>query len=225
MKKLIALVLAVLMAMGGISACAEGVQERRGADLSYARFVEMAQYMRELATGDYLDIKQVPESMKTTARTWAAGISDTPRMVLQLDVNGMSTMVETRVTFSQDPEIVSYEAQSNTMIDVWQYLAYSAGIEAALTESDYEAILNVNGQLNASMMYAEKGTSGNAMYIVLYENAAPILLIVTAENDAVSIRGMFLPSAKLAKCKNYGQVSMWLMLNGFSMTCQEILPH
>lgn len=224
MKKLIALVLAVLMAIGGISACAEAAQVRRGADLSYARIVEMSQYMRELAIGDYLDIKQVPESMKTAARTWATGISDTPRLVLQLDVNGMSTMVETRVTFSQDPDIVSYEAQSNTMIDVWQYLAYSAGTEAALTESDYEEILNVNGQINASMMYAETGTSGNAMYIVLYENAAPILLIVTAENDAVSIRGMFLPSAKLAKCKNYGQVSMWLMLNGFAMTCQEILP-
>lgn len=224
MKRLIVLVLPVLIAMGGISACAEAAQVRRGADLSYARIVEMSQYMRELATGDYLDIKQVPESMKTAARTWATGISETPRLVLQLDVNGMSTMVETRVTFSQDPEIVSYEAQSNTMIDVWQYLAYSAGTEAALTESDYEEILNVNGQLNASMMYAEAGTSGNAMYIVLYENAAPILLIVTAENDAVSIRGMFLPSAKLAKCKNYGQVSMWLMLNGFAMTCQEILP-
>ena len=224
MKKLIALVLAVLMAMGGISACTEGVQERRGADLSYARIVEMAQYMRELANGDYLDIKQVPESMKTTARTWAAGISDTPRMVLQLDVNGMSTMVETRVTFSQDPEIVSYEAQSNTMIDVWQYLAYYTSEEAALTEASYEEMMTVNSHINAQMMYAEEGRKGNAVYIVLYDNAAPIFLLVSGENGAVSIQGMFLPSARLQKCGNYGQISLWLMLNGYPITCREIKP-
>lgn len=224
MKKLITLILAMMLALSGASAGAEKKAERRGADLSYARIVEMAQYMHALSTGDYLDIKQIPEAMQTVAQTWAAGITETPRLVVQLDIDSLAYMVETRAAFSQEPEIVSFEAQSNVVIEVWQYLAYYAGAEAALTESDYEEIMTVNGHINASMMYAEPGREGNTMYIALYENAAPIMLIVSAENDAVSIRGVFLPSAKLAKCKNYGQVAMWLMLNGFGMTCQEILP-
>jgi len=224
MKRIITLMLAMVLAVSGLSACAYAETARHGADLSYARIVEMAQYMRELATGDYLDIKHVPETMQTVAQTWAAGINDTPRLVVQLDINGLSSMVEVQALFSREPAIVSFEAQSNVVVEVWQSLAYSAGMEAALAESGYEEIMNVNGQINASMMYAEPGTEGNAMYIALYEGAAPIILLVCAENDAVSIRGMFLPSAKLAKCKNYGQVAMWLMLNGFALTCQEILP-
>lgn len=220
MKRMMTLLLALLL-LGSTFACAEDAP-RTGADLSYARVVEMAEYMRELSTGDYLDIKQVPEAMQTVAEGWAAGITGTPRLVVQLDINDSSYLVETRAMFSQEPPMVLYEAESTAVVEVWQYMVFAASSEAGLTESGYEEIMTVNGHINASMMYAEVGTEGNAMYIVLYENATPILYIVNAENGAVSIRGVFLPSAKLAKCKNYGQVSMWMMLNGLSMTCREI---
>ena len=214
----------LLLVLAMLLAPAAGAEGRTGANLSYGRIVEMAQYVRELAMGDYLDIKQVPEAMQTIAEGWAAGITDTPRLVVQLDINELSYLLETRVAFSQEPPIVSFEAESNAVVEVWQYLAYAASNAATLSEAGYEEIMTVNSHLNASMMYAEDGVEGNAMYIVLYENAAPLLYIVTAENGGVSIRGVFLPSEKLAKCKNYGQVALWLMLNGFSITCQEILP-
>lgn len=224
MKRIMTLLLAVaVLLLSSPFACGESTP-RTGADLSYARVVEMAEYMRELATGDYLDIKQVPDEMQAIAEGWAAGITGQPRLVVQLDINHSSYLVETRALFTQEPPIVLFEAESSAVVEVWQYMAISAGYEAGVTESGYEEIMKVNGHINAGMMYAEDGTEGNAMYIVLYENAAPILYIVSAENGAVSIRGMFLPSAKLAKCKNYGQVAMWLMLNGLSMTCQEIKP-
>lgn len=223
MKRMLSLLL-VLMLLSGTAACAEDAPVRTGANLSHERAVEMAQYMRELATGDYLDIKHVPEAMQTVAEGWAAGITGAPRLVVQLDINGLSYMVETRAIFSQELDVVLYEAESSSMVEVWQYLAYYAGAEAGLTESGYEEIMTVNGHLDARMMYAEEGVEGNAMYIVLYENAAPILYLVNAENGGVSIQGLFLPSAKLAKCQNYGQVALWLMMNGFSMTCQEIKP-
>lgn len=219
MKRMMILLLAMMLMLGGVSALAE---PRTGADLSYTRIVEMARYMRELVTGDYLDIKHVPETMQTVAQGWAAGINDTPRLVVQLDINDSSYLVETRAIFSQELPIVQFEAESTALSEVWQYLAYYASSEAALTESDLDEIMTVNGHINASMMYAEEGVEGNAMYIVLYENAAPILYIVSAENGGVSIRGLFLPSAKLAKCQNYGQIALWLMMNGFSMTCREI---
>ena len=222
MKRMMTLLLALALLMGSTFACAEEAPKRGGADLPYARVVEMAEHMRALATGDYLDIKQVPETMQTVAEGWAAGITGVPRLVVQLDINDASYLVDTRAQFSQEPPIVLYEAESTAVVEVWQYMAAAASQESGLSESGYEEIMTVNGHINASMMYAEDGTEGNAMYIVLYDNATPILYIVNAENGAVSVRGLFLPSAKLAKCKNYGQVAMWLMLNGLSMTCQEI---
>lgn len=222
MKRMMTLLLALVMLMSSTFVCAEEAPKRGGADLTYARVVEMAEHMRTLSMGDYLDIKQVPETMQTVAEGWAAGITGAPRLVVQLDINEASYLVDTRAQFSQEPPIVLYEAESTAVVEVWQYMAAAASQESGLSESGYEEIMTVNGHINASMMYAEDGREGNAMYIVLYENATPILYIVCAENGAVSVRGMFLPSAKLAKCKNYGQVAMWLMLNGLAMTCQEI---
>lgn len=217
MKKWMAFLAAMLML-----ACATASAD--GADLSYERAVAMAQYMRELATGDYLDIKQVPDNQQTVAYAWAQAVTDAPRMVVQLDINEVSDMLDTRAYFLQEPDVVSYEAQSSTMAMVWQYLAYYASQEAGLTEASYEEIMEVNGCINAMQMYAEDGAQGNAMYIVFYDGAAPIVLLVNAENGAVSIQGLFLPSTRLSKCQNYGQVSLWLMMNGFSMTCSELVP-
>lgn len=224
MRKFMILLLALMLAFGGVSAWAEEQSGRRGADLSYDRIVEMAHYMRELAMGDYLDIKQVPEDMQNVAQGWAEGISGTPRLAVQLDINALSYLVDVRAFFIQEPPIVSMEAESNMVSEVWQALASYAGFEAGLSESSYEEIMNVNSQLSARMLYAEEGVEGNALYIVLYDGAAPIFLNVNAENGAVSVSGMFLPSAKLSKCQNYGQVALWLMMAGCTMTCTEVLP-
>ncbi len=221
MKRVLIFILAMLMALAFASAVGE---ERTGADLTYARAAQMGQYVRELVMGDYLDIKQTPEALKSFARDWAAGITDNPRMVVQLDIENQSHIVETRAIFSQEPDMVELEAVSEAEVTIWQYLAMYAGTESGVTGASYEEIMQVNGQINASTMYAEEGREGSGMYILLYEDAAPILLLVNAENGGVSITGLFLPSAKLQKCQNYGQVSMYLMLNGFAMSCQEILP-
>ncbi len=221
MKRIVALIAAMMLLCVGALAEAPA---RGGADLPYDRIVAMAQYMRELVYGDYLTIKQVPETMQTVARTWAAGISDIPRLVIQVDINNLAAVLETRAIFRQEHPMVGYEAESSVVVAAWQALAYAAGEEAALSGSSYKEILRINGQIGAFQMYADAGTEGNSMFIVLYDDAAPILMIGNGENGAVSIQGMFLPSTKLAKCSHYGQVSLWLMLNGLTMTCQEIKP-
>ena len=224
MKRFLTWMLALMLALSCLSVGAEEAVQRNGINLTYDRIVEMALYMRQLATGDYLDIKQVPEAQQSIAEGWAEGITETPRLVVQLDLEAMPGLADIRVMFSQEPDMVALEAASDMVAEMWQYLAYYAAAEAGLTDAGYEEILTVNGHINAQMMYAEEGVEGNGMYIVLYENAAPILYIVCAENGAVNIRGLFLPSVQLQKCSNYGQVSLWLMLNGFAMTCQEIKP-
>ncbi len=222
MKRVVTFLLALLLILSGTSAWAESAAARGGANLPYDRIIAMAQYVRELALGDYLDIKQVPENMQTIAQGWAAGIEGEPRLAVQVDINGLASMVETRAAFAADPPIVSFEAQSNVISEAWQILVSYASGDAGLTDAGYEEIVDVNSHLNARMIYAEEGVEGNAMYIVLYDNAAPILYIVNAENGAVSVSGLFLPSQKLARCQNYGQVALWLMLAGLPMTCREI---
>lgn len=221
MKRVLSWMLAMLLVFCSIPVTAE---ERTGVDLSYERAAEMAVYMRDLIMGDYLDIKQSPDSLRSLAEQWAAGITDKPRLVVQLDVESQAHVVETNAFFSQEPEIVAFEAVSTMVIEIWQYLAMYAAEESGVTAASYQEIMQVNGLINAATMYAEEGKDGNGLFVVLYEDAAPILLIVSAENGAVSIRGMFLPSAKLAKCENYGQVSLYLMLNGVGMPCQEVKP-
>lgn len=221
MKRVLIFILTMVMAFTSSTAVGE---ERTGADLTYDRAVQMGLYMRELVMGDYLDIKQTPEALKTIAQGWAAGITDKARMVVQLDIANQSLIVETRAIFSQEPDMVELEAVSEAEVSIWQYLAMYAGEESGVAGASYEEIMQVNGQINAATMYAEEGREGSGMYILLYEDAAPILLFVNAENGGVSIQGLFLPSSRLAKCQNYGQVSIYLMLNGFAMSCQEILP-
>lgn len=224
MKRLITVLLALLLTLGSTSVMAEEASVRTGTELSYDRIVEMTHYMRQLAMGDYLTIKQAPEAMHDTVRDWAAGIDGTPRLAVQLDINALSYLVDVRAAFIQEPPIVSMEAESNMVSEVWHALVRSASGESGLSESGYEDIMNVNSLLSARMLYAEEGVTGNALYIVLYDGAAPIFLNVNAENGAVSISGMFLPSAKLSKCQNYGQVALWLMMAGCTMTCTEIKP-
>lgn len=222
MKKLTAWLLILTCLWGAAGALAE--QPRGGKDLPYARIMEMTALMKALATGDYLEIKQVPATLRQTAQTWAAGIDGAPRLVVQLNTEDLAYLKETLAYFSQEPAIVAFEAHSTAISEVWQQLAYNASGESGLNEAGLEEIMAVNSSLNAQKIYADQGPSGDGMYIVLYDNAAPILLMVNCENGGVSIQGAFLPSARLAKCSNYGQVALWLMLNGFSMTCREILP-
>lgn len=220
MKKLMVIVLAWLLAASS-AALAEPAR-RTGKELSYARIVETAQHMQQLVMGDYLSLKQVPEEHQRLARSWAAGIGDTPRLVVQLDLEDSPEMKLIQAYFRLDPEVIVMEAQSTVAIEMFWTMAFSASAEGGVTDASYDDIMEINSCLGAFSMYAEEGPEGMSMYLVLYDNAAPILLMATSENGAVGIQGLFLPSQKLAKCAHYGDVAMWLMLSGAAMGCEEI---
>lgn len=220
MKKLMVIVLAMLLSVSGM-ASAEPAQ-RTGKDLSYARIVDMAQYMQQLTLGDYLSLKQVSEERQQLARSWAAGISDKPRLVVQLDLEDSMEMKLMQAYFRLDPEVIGMEAQSTVALELYWTMLFSASAEGGVTDASYDDVMEINSCLGAFSMYAEEGPEGMSMYLVLYDNAAPILLLTNSENGAVGIQGMFLPSQKLAKCEHYGDVAMWLMLSGVAMGCEEI---
>ena len=221
MKCTLSLMLALMMLV--LPVLAEE-SPRIGADLSYERIVSFCEYLREMATGDYLDVKGIPQEQQAVAEKWAEGISGNPRMIVQLDVENMPYVAQIRAAFRTEPDVVVMEAVSTTVIECWWALAYLASLESTVADSSYEEIMDVNSYINAGTMYAEDAPEGYGVFLVFYEGAAPIFLLSNAENGAVAIRGFFLPSQKLAKCKNYGQVSLYMMMNGMTMTCQEVLP-
>ena len=218
MRKIFAMLLAATLW------CMPVLAEDAQSLLSYGQIVDMAQYMRQLVMGDYLDIKQVPMADQQIAEGWAAGITQSPRMVVELDVEQYASVLTVKALFSQEPPMVQYEAASTEETYIWQYLAIGAAGEAGVADAGYEEIMRVNGYINAFRMFAGDAGEGTGLYIVLYEDAAPILMFACAENGGVSIQGMFLPSPMLQRCQNYGQVSLYLMLNGVGMNCREILP-
>ena len=221
MKCILSLILALLLT--ALPALAEE-PSRVGADLSYERIVDFCEYLRDMATGDYLDIQGIPQDQQAVAEKWAAGVSGNPRMVVQLDMESLPQIAQIRAMFRMEPEVVVMEAVSTTVIECWWTLAYLSAMESGVAESGYEEIMTVNGYINAGTMYAEDAPEGYGVFLVFYECASPIFILSNAENGAVSIRGFFLPSQKLANCKNYGQVSLYLMMNGMTMTCKEVTP-
>lgn len=226
MKRILSILTALMMMAVPAFAedAAEAAPARVGAELTYERITAFCEYMKELSTGDYLDIKQVSQAQQDIAAGWAAGISGQPRMVVKLNVQDMSYIKEIRLMFMHEEEVIGAEAESGGVIEIWWALCSAAGQEASVNEPDYAQIMEINGYINASMIYAEEAPEDYAVYFVLYENAAPILLLTNAENGAVSIQGMYLPSKALAKCENYGAVSLWMMFQGLPITCVEVTP-
>lgn len=218
MKRLTALICAMVLCMGLLSA------QAAGADLTYDRVVEMAQHMRTIASGDYLTMNGVPEDLQRVAREWVAGIDGEPRLVVRMNLENAAYLKEIRAMFTAEHPMVAFEAESTGLSWMISYLFLYAASETVVAESAYEQIAEVNGLLNCEMLYAEEAEPGTGMYVVLYEGASPILIIASAENDAVSLFGVFVPSAKLSGCANYGQVAMWFLMNGFPMTGAQVLP-
>lgn len=218
MKKLVFLMLILLLCAAMLPAYAAG------SELSWQRAVDMAQHMRQIASGDYLAINGVPESLQRTARGWAAGVEGEPRMIVRLDVENAAFVRNMRAYFANEHPMVSFEAESTVMMEVVSYAMVYAAYESVVGAVEYEEILEVNGLLNCSMIYAEEAPAGTAYYLVLYEDAQPILILASAENNAVCLTGWFIPSKQLADCASSGQVSLWFLKNGMPMTCREIFP-
>ncbi len=214
MKRLLIVLLALVLLLG--SACAEH-------QLAYEEITRFGDYIRQLADGDYMDICQVPQETQRLVRSWAAGIQGKPRMVVRLHAENLAYMVSTRSVFMQEPDMVRYEAESSVLIELWWTLCSIAAGESTVAGVTYEQMMQANAAITPVMICADADAEdGYGMYLVFYDAGKPLVIISSCENGAVNLQGMFLPSEKLMNCRNYGQVSLYMMMNGLTLTCQEI---
>lgn len=219
MKRIMAILLVLLMCLPCVTA---GAQEGQ---LGYDRIVEMALHMKELATGDYLQMMNVPDDLQQIAADWAAGIDENPRLVVSCDVmsSSMIRTAEAEFILEKDDNIL-LEVRSNALSEALTSIFYYSALDGGISDNSFETIMDVNELLDATMLYASPEELPLSLYFVLYDNAAPIMLLCNSENGAVALEGFFVPSDRLAKCENHGQVAFWLMVNGATMTCSEVLP-
>lgn len=221
MKRIIALMLLFGLMLAVCPA------QAAGSYVSYETLADFGLYMRQLVAGDYMTIMGVDEDVQRTARSWVEGITDTPRLVVRLNVYDSAIQQEVRTTFLMEPEMVRYEAESNNLSHILYSLIYIEASKLDVTDVDYDAIANVNASIDCRCIYAEEPTEGTpdyAFYLLIYEEATPILVLAAEENDAVCLQGVFIPSKTLRKAASSGAVAFWLMSCGITMTCDEVKP-
>lgn len=222
-KNMIRRVAALLMLLTML--CAALPCQAAGSELEMARITQVAAYVRELATGDFLTYCGLPESLRTVAAGWASGLEGTPRLVVRMDVENAPVLVNNRPLFINEHPMVAFEAESTLVGSMMAQMMYFAASQSAVTGADSEEVVLINNSLNARLIYAEEAPEGQyhtGMYVVLYENACPLMLIANQENGSVSINACFMPSSMLSRCQNAGQVALWFMLCGCPLTAEEI---
>ena len=69
--------------------------------------------------------------------------------------------------------------------------------------------LSAMSSVQAADLYAEAGAEGEGMYLLLYEDGAPVLVTWAAGEDAVSMSASFLPLEGLADCQTRWEVQTW----------------
>ncbi len=218
MKRAISLLLALSLICCALPALAAG------GEISYDRVVETALIVREMSFGDYMTFKGVPERMQNRARNWALGIDDTPDLVVRLDIGECPYVREYRAIFMSEHPMVSAEAQSDAMAIILNSAMLQATTES-LTGPTVQEVSEVNAAVNAGAIFADtEAEDGCALYIVLYENAQPLMILTSVENGAVMVHSRFVPSPRLAAASSYAEVALWFMRLGCPMTGAQVFP-
>lgn len=216
MKRIVVMLLTLCLIACTLPAMAEGAQ------LTFDQAADMAQYLRETAAGDYLELKGVPADLQRRARQWAGGLEGETRLVVRLHIGDHASLNTLRAIFLQEHPMVVFEAESGVMIELVTLTFSWAAMESQTAEASYQEIAQINDVLSCSRMYAEDAEEGAEMYLVLHEEAQPILILTNAENGAVNLSAWFVPGPKLKECKSAGEVSMWYMRNGLFLSCSEV---
>ena len=70
------------------------------------------------------------------------------------------------------------------------------------------------------------GGVGDGAYVMIYENAEPVLVIWHNEDDAVRMQAVYMPFADLADCKTVKEVGEWFEQNEIplSFTSASVMP-
>lgn len=150
----------------------------------------------------------------TLIESWAAGNHDQPEMVVRVDT-------------------------ANLLKDM--IALYGTGLQNGLPDTTVEALNRRLPMTLPSMFNATEGAEtlaastiatssvifasdaqGSGLFVLLYEDATPVMAAWYAENGAVSMQATFMAQEELAACQSAEDVAAWLKEQGWELPCETI---
>lgn len=88
-------------------------------------------------------------------------------------------------------------------------------------DARYSLIMN---QATQKHLYLDLNERTNAMYVLLYDEGAPILVMSSMENGVSCLHVRYFPTAQLENCQNTTDLMFYFTGNNVPFEVTEILP-
>ena len=158
------------------------------------RALLLAEELRALAASDaWLEMCGLPQSTAEKASGFAAAGESAPRLFLEVTRQGFFSGAEW-------PDGLLEAYGESRLVSVM--------LTSLVAAEDTETLAAVSS-LQTNVLYADETAEGSGMYILLYEEDAPIVVSWYAENGAVNMSASFLPVEGLMSCRTRWEVQTW----------------
>lgn len=152
--------------------------------------------------------------MITLIESWAAGSHDQPELVVRVDTaNLLKDMMALYGMDSQDewPDITVQALNRRMTMSLPSMFNATQGAET----------LAASTAATSSVIFASDA-QGSGLFVLLYENAVPVMAAWYAENGAVSMQATFMAQEELAACQSVEDIAAWLKEQGWELPCEAM---
>lgn len=183
MKKLIALVLALVIMVLSLSACSNNESNSKTKSL-YAQGLEIVQLMSEMTrTEEYVDIHTGDSKIKTIISDISTGDYSSPKAVYAISISdeNLAAMAELDSLENASEELKTF-LMNRVLGSLMTQINGMSGVEK----------LAASSVCTVGKSFVNENATVNVIYLYTYENALPVAVTFTVgEDQAVSASGVF----------------------------------
>lgn len=183
MKKLIALVLALVIMVLSLSACSNNESNSKTKSL-YAQGLEIVQLMSEMTrTEEYVDIHTGDSEIKTIISDISTGDYSSPKAVYAISISdeNLAAMAELDSLENASEELKTF-LMNRVLGSLMTQINGMSGVEK----------LAASSVCTVGKTFVNENATDNVIYLYTYENALPVAVTFTVgEDQAVSASGVF----------------------------------
>ena len=183
MKKLIALVLALVIMVLSLSACSNNESNSKTKSL-YAQGLEIVQLMSEMTrTEEYVDIHTGDSEIKTIISDISTGDYSSPKAVYAISISdeNLAAMAELDSLENASEELKTF-LMNRVLGSLMTQINGMSGVEK----------LAASSVCTVGKSFVNENATDNVIYLYTYENALPVAVTFTVgEDQAVSASGVF----------------------------------
>lgn len=212
MKKILSMLLIVLLIITG-TAGAEAAPTL--AERASALAAEMAALAADETT---VTLRGASGALLGLLGEWVQGDHTQPRMILAVDTALMTNALTAGVLAVSDVEDGPLREKAEEMLRLQAPSLLCTDLLGDMGANTLAAATAAK----ATMIFADAEADGSGLFILLYEDATPVMVSWYAQNGAVSMSSVFLPDDGLAAVKTGGEAALWLMKRDWPLPCTEV---